>query len=375
MVIGYTEEMKATSNLQPATINHELLVIATACLLSIASIFIAQDFGNAFAGRLYWCYGAPVTIQTLAVIVGALAAWATCRFHFERLMPPFALILVGFSILYLPLTETFGYSINGVHRWIGTGSVKFHFPADSVGILLILPQLARWAANQKMGSGETGVPCRIRRWISPSCAFAVTLIAASALLLRQQALFGVILVNSIALLLWDSGRLDRRWKVGVGLFFGLLLVVYALACVEKLNQVSHLSHGRSLRATKYFDSRSLDSTESTKWFGGTKTYRPKPTEFCEYVPNIVRLRFGQFGLLLLALAVGQVGWALSRMVVRTNSLESALQKMALSAYLFVPMVVSYVRTVTGTRLLPAAPFPFLGYGFTGVQDGKVLSFS
>ena len=112
-------------------------------------------------------------------------------------------MLVGFSILCLPFTETFGYSINGVHRWIGTGSVKFHFPADSVGILLILPQLARWAANQKQEAYEAGAFGKMIRWISPSGAFAVTLTAASALLLRQQALFGVILFNSIALLLWN----------------------------------------------------------------------------------------------------------------------------------------------------------------------------
>lgn len=347
-----------------ATRNHELIVLATACLLSIASIFIAQDFGNAFAGRLYWCYGAPVTIQTLAVMAGALSAWATCRFHFERFLPPFALMLAGFSILCLPFTETFGYSINGVHRWIGTDSVKFHFPADSVGILLILQQLARWAANPKQEADEAGVLAKVSRWISPSCAFAVTLIAASALLLHQQALFGVVLVNSIALLLWASGHLDRRWKVGVGLFFGLLLVVYALACAGKLNQVSHFSHGRSLKVTQWFHWRALDSAEPSKCFGGTNTYRPKPTEFCEYVLNIVRLRFGQFGLLLLILAIGQVGWAFSRMVVQTDSLESALRKLAFSAYLFVPMVVSFVRTVTDTRLLPAAPFPFLAYGFT-----------
>ena len=78
----------------------------------------------------------------------------------------------------------------------------------------------------------------------------------------------------------------------------------------------------------------------------------------------MRLRFGFAGLIPLVLALAGFAAALLQFTRSAGTLESRLQRTAWAAYLLIPMCVNLVRTLTDTRILPAAPFPFLSFGFT-----------
>ena len=45
-----------------------VVFVGSAILLSLVSIWIAYDFGKAFAGKIDWNFGPPVLTQTLAVM-------------------------------------------------------------------------------------------------------------------------------------------------------------------------------------------------------------------------------------------------------------------------------------------------------------------
>jgi hypothetical protein len=67
--------------------------------MSLASILMAWDYGNEFEGTILWCYGTPVSDQSVAVLTGGLCAFfiARCR---SNVLPPVAL-LVGLIVLCL----------------------------------------------------------------------------------------------------------------------------------------------------------------------------------------------------------------------------------------------------------------------------------
>lgn len=363
-----TESERVQSTI-PMT-RYGMILLAIAALISLASILMAWDFGNGFEGLILWCYGTPVSNQSVAVLTGVLCALliAHCRF---KALPPVAL-LVGLIVLCLPFLDSLGLPINGRHRLIRFGSY-FEFPSNLVGVLLMLPQMVRWVVGNGLNPVRTGLFANIRQQATPWVRFGLAATCALFLLLAQKNTSGLLIFTLTTLALCRIGQLNRRWFVPMVVVLCLMVAVRAAPGIRFVF-LQYERHGLTLalinrsRQEFYTMAQALDG--QAWWVGSSGSfprpvwsYCPVPSEFCEFVANVVQLRAGFIGVCLLV-AVTAIFCVISmRMVSSAGSLESKARIAAASIYLCVPMAISLVRTLTETRLLPTSPFPFLGFGF------------
>lgn len=349
------------------------VLVAVALLLSLASIFIAYDFGTGFAGRLRWCYASPISVQSVAVVIGVLCALMIARWKSGALLAPVSLVS-GLVVLWLPFSELLGFSVNGTHRWIGL-SPQFHFPADLVGILLMLPQMARWVAGDGLHRVRTGLFAEFRQWATPWIRFGIIVPCASVLLFAQNNPSGLVIFSCIVVVLCRIGQLNRNYFVPLAVALCLIVAVRSASGIRNVclqyeqRGLTPALFNKGGWSQKRFNAMAQKRDGQAWWVGSwgsfprpVWSYRPKPSEFCEYVADVVQLRAGFIGAGLLVAAAGIFCVASMRMVFSARSLESKARIAAASTYLCVPMAISLVRTLTETRLLPSTPFPFLGYG-------------
>jgi hypothetical protein len=295
-----------------------------------------------------------------------------------RPCPRLALFWVGIIILVFPW---WCRSFQGTRSYICPEG-NWYFRVDALGILLILPQWIRWAANETRES-ITGLRGIVRRWISPSALFTLTLVAGNLTFLSQSNHFASLLWNVIGLLLWFFGPLKRSWKIAAGVFFALRLALLLTALFGDFNRYDriamqyghHPAFPQNLAYIPQWTSgfhRKIQ--QNPLWYPGfapTVPY-PKPNkniplrqfQFCEQVTDIVRFRTGLLGILCLGMILTGMGVALVRIARRHGTPEQRLWRMAFAAFLFIPMAGSMIGTLTNTWLIPDMSFPFLGVGFT-----------
>lgn len=122
-------------------------------ILSIVLALVLIGFYTVYSAGAAQPYGdARLLRQSIYLVVGLFALFATARFDYHHFQSPFVfrfIICVTLVLLGLVLIPGFGVEINGARRWIDIGGFRFQ-PSELAKFTLVLLLSIKLTANQEV---------------------------------------------------------------------------------------------------------------------------------------------------------------------------------------------------------------------------------
>jgi cell division protein FtsW len=345
----------------PHSIEHNILVTATLCLLAAGAVMVfsassarsllsGQGDGTSFLVR-YLMYGG----------VGVVLMQIVARRGLE-IVPKLTAPLLAFAFVCLVLVKLpgLGVSVNGARRWLGVGPLVFQ-PSEVMKLALVLYAAKLLAERPKI----------LRRWqnLGP-----LGLVAGSAVLLvASQPDLGTSLVIcfTMAAMLVAAG-MPVRWLATATGAGSMLVLVYAMSAAYRRDRLMTFLDPWAHAGNEGFQSvQGQIAIGSGGMFGrGLGESLQKnlflPEAHTDFILAIVGEELGVVGVCGILFLYGLVAYAGLRVARNARGTYAKLLAAGVTS-LFLSQAMLNVFTVLGLAPLTGVPLPFISYGSTNLM--------
>jgi cell division protein FtsW len=345
----------------PHSIEHNILVTATLCLLAAGAVMV---FSASSARSLLSGQGDGTSFLVKYVMyggVGFVLMQIVARRGLEivpKLTAP--LLAVAFTCLLLVKVPGLGVSVNGARRWLGAGPLVFQ-PSELMKLALVLYAAKLLAERPKI----------LRRWqnLGP-----LALVAGGAVLLvASQPDLGTALVIcfTLAAMLVAAG-MPVRWLAAATGAGGLLVLMYAMSAAYRRDRLMTFLDPWAHAGNEGFQSvQGQIAIGSGGMFGrGLGESLQKnlflPEAHTDFILAIVGEEVGVVGVCGILFLYGLVAYAGLRVARNARGTYAKLLAAGITS-LFLSQAMLNVFTVLGLAPLTGVPLPFISYGSTNLM--------
>jgi cell division protein FtsW len=344
----------------PHSIEHNILITATLCLLAAGAVMVfsassarsllsGQGDGTSFMVR-YVAYGA----------VGVLLMQIVAKKGLDLVPRLTAPLLAGaFVALLLVKVPGVGISVNGARRWLGAGPLVFQ-PSEVMKLALVLYAAKLLAERPKV----------LRRWQNLGPLGLVA--GAAVLLVASQPDLGTSLVIcfTMAAMLVAAG-MPMRWLLTATGMGSVLVLLYAMSASYRRdrlmtfldpwahagNQGFQAVQGQIAIGSGGLTGRGLGESLQKNLF--------LPEAHTDFILAIVGEELGIIGIWGILFLYGLVAYAGLRVARNARGTYAKLLAAGVTS-LFLSQAMLNVFTVLGLAPLTGVPLPFISYGSTNL---------
>ncbi len=357
---GRADERTPTRAVAAPTIEYNILLTATLCLLAAGTVMVYS--ASSAPSLLKGGNGAGTAIKFVAFGgVGLIAMRVFARRGLElarRLTGP--LLAASFVLVLAVHIPHVGVSVNGARRWLGAGPLQFQ-PSELMKLALVL-YTAELLARR---------PRRVQSLRDLSRPLLVVVGAATVCVASQPDIgTAMVIAFTVTCLLVAVGMPMRLLGMLVA---GTLAVVVLYALVQPYSRA---------RLTSFIDpwahahSSGFQAVQGQIAIGTGGAFGRGPGQSVQkifYLPEastdfilaVIGEELGVVGISALLFLYGLIAFAGLRAAKRARSLYSALVAVGVTA-LIVSQALLNVFAVLGLAPLTGVPLPFISYGSTNL---------
>ena len=340
----------------PPPLEYSVLLTATLCLLAFGAVmvFSASSAKSLLAehGDGYYYLKRTVIFAGLGLL--AMRLLAARGAPLARALTP-ALLVLSIAGLFAVLLPGVGQSVNGSHRWIGTGLFQVQ-PAELAKIALILYGAHLLASR----------PRRIRSLVGLRPYLVV--VGASCLLIAMEPDLGSTMVTGFAVFsLLVAGGVRIRILTPVAVVIGCLALLFTTVNPYQRERLTGFLHPtENSTGAGYQSQQARIAVGSGGLFGvglGESVQKASylPEAHTDMIAAVIGEEVGLVGISTLIGLFGLFGWAGLRAAHRARDRYSKLMAAGLTSLILVQAAVN-LFAVLGLAPLTGVTLPFVSYG-------------